>query len=293
VPERLAIVNTLDADMSALWPPVERAWPHLQWNEAAFKHGAFHHVAVLGDSAVVRVARGAGHASRTHSEHQNLRALEGVDLPFRIPLAMSEPFSGPSWSAQISSCIPGGHRSGLSWEQVRGPLEIILTGLREAASLGGELRTVRQWCGGQQWPDVVDRIIQPLDMAVKASARRAVKEVLEMEAGVETSLVHGDFGLHNIMWRGEQLSGVIDLDNACIGDPALDLAPLIGAFGSASVADIADREMIARARVHRASLPLQVAAAAQLIDDSKLKDFALSNFQMRLHAGTLQDPQQP
>ena len=114
-----------------------------------------------------------------------------------------------------------------------------------------------------------------------------------MEAGVETSLVHGDFGLHNIMWRGDQLSGVIDLDNACIGDPALDLAPLVGAFGSASVADIADREMIARARVHRASLPLQVAAAAQLIDDSKLKDFALSNFQMRLDAGTLQDPQQP
>jgi len=233
VPERLAVVNTLDPDTSALWPPVECAWPHLEWNEAVFKHGAFHHVAVLGASAVVRVARGAGHASRTHSEYQNLRTLGDVDLPFRIPLAMSEPFSGPSWSAQVSSCIPGERRSGISWEQARGPLELVLTGLREAASPRGQLRSVRQWCGGQQWPAIVDQIIQPLDKAAKTAARKAVEEVLDEETGVETSLVHGDFGLHNIMWCGDQLSGVIDLDNACIGDPALDLAPLIETFGSA------------------------------------------------------------
>jgi len=285
-------VNTLDADNSAVWPPVESAWPHLPWNEAAFKHGAFHHVAVFGTSAVVRVALGVGHAARTQSEHQNLRALESVDLPFPVPLALSEPYSGPLWSAQVNSCIPGEHRSGVSWEQARGPLELILSGLREAASPRGTLRPLRQWCGGPQWPAVVDRIIQPLDKAAKTAARRAVEEVLDAEAGVGTSLVHGDFGLHNIMWRGDQPSGVIDLDNACIGDPALDLAPLIGTFGSARVADIADRETIARAKIHRASLPLQVAAAAQLINDSKLKDFALANFQMRLHAGTLQDPHQ-
>ena len=227
--------------------------------------------------------------SERASEPQGIRK-RGSSFPG--PTGLVRTVSGPLWSAQVNSCIPGEHRSGVSWEQARGPLELILSGLREAASPRGTLRPLRQWCGGPQWPAVVDRIIQPLDKAAKTAARRAVEEVLDAEAGVGTSLVHGDFGLHNIMWRGDQPSGVIDLDNACIGDPALDLAPLIGTFGSARVADIADRETIARAKIHRASLPLQVAAAAQLINDSKLKDFALANFQMRLHAGTLQDPHQ-
>lgn len=291
-PERLAIVNTLDPVASSIWPAVERAWPNLHWNRVVFGHGAFHQVAVLGTSAVVRLSLGDGHGARARSEHQNLTTLEGMGLPFRIPTALSQPHSAPSWSAQVSSFVPGEHRSNLSWEETRGPLEFLLSGLREAARPPGALRSVRQWCGGLQWPAVVDRIIQPLDRAVRTAAGRVVSMVLEEEAGVETSLVHGDFGLHNILWKADQLSGVIDLDNACIGDPALDLAPLIGTFGSARVADIADRETIARARVHRASLPLQVAAAAELINDSKLKDFALSNFQKRLAAGTLHDPHQ-
>lgn len=285
-------MNTRYTDASSVWLAVEKAWPDLQWNAAAFGHGAFHQVAVLGTSAVVRLSRGAGHAARTQGEHRNLTALEGLHLPFRIPVALSQPLSARSWSAQLCSLVPGEHRADLAWEEARGPLDFLLSGLREAAIPGGALRPVRQWCGGQQWPVVVDRIIQPLGRAARTAATRTVTSVLAEEAGAEPSLVHGDFGLHNIMWKGAELSAVIDFDNACIGDPALDLAPLIGTFGSARVADIADTETIARARVHRASLPLQVAAAADLINDRKLRDFALSNFQTRFDAGTLQDPHQ-
>ncbi|WP_208748868.1 aminoglycoside phosphotransferase family protein [Arthrobacter sp. PM3] len=283
-------MNTLDPETSPAWPAVIRAWPHLPWDRAAFGHGAFHNVAVLGTSAVVRFSRGAGHVARAKGEYQNLKALEGAALPVRIPVALSRPVSGPSWSAQANSFVPGEHRTGLCWEEIREPLDLLLNGFRAAAASAGELRPVRQWCGGQQWPAVVDRIIQPLDRATRTAAGRVVANVLEAEAGVETALVHGDFGPHNILWRGDQLSGVIDLDNACIGDPALDLAPLIGSFGSARVADIANRDLRSRARTHRASLPLQVAAAAELVSDTKLRDFALGNFQERFEAGTLQDP---
>lgn len=80
-------------------------------------------------------------------------------------------------------------------------------------------------------------------------------------------------------------SGVIDLDNACLGDPAIDLAPLIGAFGSARIADIADKETLGKS-----SPGFTVAVVAELINDSKPRDFALSNFQKRFDAGALQDP---
>lgn len=31
-------------------------WPRLEWSKASYHHGALHHVAVLGKSAVIRVA---------------------------------------------------------------------------------------------------------------------------------------------------------------------------------------------------------------------------------------------
>jgi hypothetical protein len=83
---------------------------------------------------------------------------------------------------------------------------------------------------------------------------------------------------------------VIDLDHACYGDPAIDLAPLIGAYGSAQVADIAEPVEPDRAMRHRATLPPQVAAADSL-GRTDLRDHALTNFTTRLTAGTLHDPQ--
>jgi aminoglycoside phosphotransferase (APT) family kinase protein len=38
------------------------------------------------------------------------------------------------------------------------------------------------------------------------------------------ALVHGDFTPHNVMWKGDQLTAVIDWEGAHFGDPAEDLA---------------------------------------------------------------------
>ncbi len=106
-----------------------------------------------------------------------------------------------------------------------------------------------------------------------------------------TVLVHGDFGHHNVLWQGTDAVSLIDVDNACIGDPANDIAPLIGSYGARQVAQVASDELLHRGMAHRATLSLQVAAAAQLAGRHALRDHALSYFIRRNEAGTLYDPE--
>ncbi|MCZ2404727.1 aminoglycoside phosphotransferase family protein [Paenarthrobacter sp. Z7-10] len=185
----------------------------------------------------------------------------------------------------------GAHQLQRPWHHVRTTAERVLNGLWDCATPGpGALRPVRDWCGAARWPQLVAEITAPLDRAVAGAAERIVADVLSAEESGSKVLVHGDFGLQNFLWNGADFSGLIDLDNACIGDPAMDLAPLIGTFGTAAVADIAQGELLERAGIHRASLSLQVAAAAQLANDCKLRDFAVQNFTNRFNNGTLYDP---
>lgn len=125
---------------------------------------------------------------------------------------------------------------------------------------------------------------------MRRRADEAAARVLEVEQAVPPVVVHGDLGPHNILFSDDGSFGLIDFDNAGLGDPAIDIAWLIGVYGSAAVSDVADAETIQRAMVHRAALPLQVAAAAQLIGDSALRDHALRNFLVRAEAGTLYEP---
>jgi aminoglycoside phosphotransferase (APT) family kinase protein len=83
------------------------------------------------------------------------------------------------------------------------------------------------------------------------------------------------------------ISGLIDLDHAALGDPAIDVAPLLGQFGAVALADAVSPTLMRRAMLHRATLSLQVAAAADLCGDEALRNFALSNFNKRYAAGTL------
>lgn len=274
-----------------VWTSLESVWPDLGWHEAKFRSGAFHRVAVLGDSAVVRVAFGSGHAERTRTETANLAAFAAAVLPFRIPAVLREPFHGDGWSAQLNGFVPGEHRPLERWETVRAPLKLVLAALAVTVPpAGGVLRPVRQWCGAGDWPAVVAGITAGLAPREIRAATRVVAEVLAAEEPVPPAVVHGDFGLHNVLWIGSEISGLVDFDNACLGDPAMDLAPLVGAFGAAAVTDIADADLVARAQLHRASLSLQVAAAGHLAGDYELREFALGNFRDRFRRGTLYDP---
>jgi len=44
-------------------------------------------------------------------------------------------------------------------------------------------------------------------------------------------IIHTDFGPTNILYNDDLISGIIDFSDICIGDPALDIACLMGKFG--------------------------------------------------------------
>lgn len=284
-------MNALDFDSSSIWPAVQQAWPEFSWAAAEFKRGAFHNVAVLGTQAVIRIGFGEDHEIRTKNEFRNLAAISRMDLPFQTPRSLSDVCTTKSWSAVVSSFVAGEHHDNVEWADARGALSDVLNAFQTAPRpIAESFLPVRLWCGGANWPARVDEIIQPFNERERAAAKYVVRDVLECEAEVQPTLVHGDFGLHNVLWTKERITGVIDFDHATIGDPAIDVAPLIGQFGAAKLAQIYDSEMISRAKLHRASLALQVAAAADLINDAKLRNHALGNFQKRFRDGNLYDP---
>lgn len=47
----------------------------------------------------------------------------------------------------------------------------------------------------------------------------------------EAKFIHGDFGPSNILHIDNNISGILDFSEACIDDPAIDFAALIGKFG--------------------------------------------------------------
>jgi aminoglycoside phosphotransferase (APT) family kinase protein len=137
----------------------------------------------------------------------------------------------------------------------------------------------------------------PGRVPVRAAAADVVEEMLDAENGVPTAPVHGDLGMHNILWHESEdpsaelrISGLIDLDHAALADPAIDVAALLGQFGGAAVGSVVEPPTLRRAMLHRATLSLQVAASAELRRDYSLRDFALDNFTRRWDARTLYDP---
>jgi hypothetical protein len=236
-----------------------------------FSHGAFHHVALLGSTGVIRVSFAADHEAQIANQSAALLAVGSAGLKTRIPKLLGT-HTSRTWSAMACTVVDGAHETGRLWHEVRHDFAGMLDDLQGAHAPTG-LAAARSWCGGESWPDIVERITAGASCRVRSP-----------------SLVHGDFGPHNVLWNESDAPGLIDFDNACVADPAIDLAPLIGFYGAANVGEIVHADVLERAKIHRASLPLQVAAAAALGSDRKLQCHALSNFCRRLEAGSLHDP---
>jgi aminoglycoside phosphotransferase (APT) family kinase protein len=61
----------------------------------------------------------------------------------------------------------------------------------------------------------------------------------------ESVLLHGDFWPGNLLWQGDRLAAVIDWEDACFGDPLVDLGParleLLWAWGGTAKERFTDR----------------------------------------------------
>jgi Ser/Thr protein kinase RdoA (MazF antagonist) len=282
-------MSTLDRDASSAWPALRAVWPHLAWEHAVHRHGAFHHVAVLGSTGVVRVSSAVDHEARIARQAQALRVVGELGLGTRIPRLIGTA-SGGTWSAMACTFVSGDLDADRPWREVRGHVADMLDDLAAARVPASGLPPARAWCGGSSWPEIVERLTAGSDSRVRAAARSAVREVIGLGDAVPHSVVHGDLGPHNTVWDETGTPGLIDFDHACAADPAIDVAPLVGSYGAGQVAQVVTAEVLGRAKAHRATLPLQVAAAAALAGDARLRDHALANFTRRSGEGTLHDP---
>lgn len=265
------------------------AFPERDWGPAEHHHGAFHDVLVLPSEVALRVPTGADGAVRAAREVEVVRAAQQVQLGVAVPEALSGVVHRDGASGYLVGAVPGAPAPPAAWTGLKDAFAELLAGLASAPGLQG-LPPVRAWCGGERFPDVVARDLVPLLDEHAAAATQAVSALLDLPAPRRVGLVHGDFGAHNLLWSGGRASALIDWDHACSGDPAADVAPLVGAHGASAVAEIVDDEVLHRAMVHRATLPLQVAAAAHLAERWALRDHALGTFRRRSEEGTLSDP---
>jgi aminoglycoside phosphotransferase (APT) family kinase protein len=269
-------------------------WPDFDWSQAEVRVGAFHTVAVPPDGPVLRFTTGSHYRLRARREARTLQILTAVALPAPIPQVLAGPVDSDRWSATLITRVPGTETDDLNRasHQRTETYADLLTALQatETATLSS-LPAPRTWCGGTEWPDIVRSDLAPLlDQDARRQALTRVSELLEVEDPSASVLCHGDFGPHNILWHQDRAVGLIDLDHACLGDPAIDLAPLIGFHGLGAIRLIARPDTLRRAMFHRATLSLQVAAAAHLNGSGELRDHALRNFTSRNASGTLFDP---
>lgn len=266
------------------------AFPQHHWDEATSHHGAFHDVVLTTDGVALRIVIGEDASRRAHREVATWGAVQDVALGVVVPRVLSDVVAVGDRIGYLTSAAPGASDSSLEWSQVSGAL----TELRAAMSAAPSdllLPPPRQWCGGPRFPYVVEHhLASSLGPHLRA-ALEVVRALQELPAPKRPVLVHGDFGTHNVLWRQGRAVALIDWDHACVDDPAIDVAPLIGAYGAAAVCEVVPAGVVERGMVHRATLPLQVAAAAALAGRMDLRDHAVGNFIERLAAGTLHDPE--
>lgn len=255
--------------------------------ESSVAHGAFHEVLIAQDR-VARVLLGGDQMARAGREHANHAALPERIGDVHVPAVQSRVVTGAGFTGYLLTAVPGKSRD-VTWADAREPLTEVLDALHRTPAPQG-LAHPRAWCGGTQLAEIVESQFGDQLGQAHPDAVRLVR-ALDTLTSPRTVFVHGDFGPHNLLWQGSRVSGLIDFDHATAGDPAMDVAPLIGLFGARAVAEITERDTLERALWHRATLSLQVAAAAHTCDLLTLRDHALGNFRRRWAEGTLFDPE--
>jgi aminoglycoside phosphotransferase (APT) family kinase protein len=222
--------------------------PGQDLRSAALASGGSHHVLLFPGVAVVRIARNSTAVAALPRRTELLRRLAGTDLPFAVPVPLSEVVRAEGHTAVALSWLEGRPfprgEGGEPKELVR-----LLHALREVdcRDLQGLLGVPHEYAGGEYWAEIMEQDVVPrLPRARQPEARRRVQAALDLPT-VTASLVHGDLAGANLHWSGDgRLLGVLDWDLAQPFDPAVDAACLAW-HGWDKVAAAVDRRTLHRA----------------------------------------------
>ena len=265
---------------------LERHWPSLPWSGARSLHGAFHVVYLFEAEAVIRVRVGQQHEAGTRADYRATELLSDAGLD--CPRPLDSPLITSEWSATMTTYASGDLPTPSTWNSDRGWILSALDALQRTAHksphLAGALAPVRSWCGGTEWREIVEDMTKTEASAgLREPALRCVDAVLDTEQGVIPTLVHGDFGPHNLLLReGSSAPSIIDTDNAAWADSATDIAPLLSHYPAEDLSRDFPPLILQRAALIKRSLALQIAAAGEIAGDTELRDHALRNFARKI-----------
>jgi aminoglycoside phosphotransferase (APT) family kinase protein len=259
----------LDPVPEELFPVVAAVLPGQDLaNGAEFARGGFHDVVLLPGVAVIRVARNAATAAALPRRTELLRHLEGMALPFAVPVPLSDVVNVEGRTAVALSWIDGQPcprgEGGEPKELTR-----LLHALQEVDCQGLQdlLGAPHEYAGGPRWAEILEHEVIPrLPREWQSEARRRVRTALDLPA-VPPSLVHGDLAGFNLHWGTDgRLLGVLDWDLAQPFDPAVDAACLAW-HGWDKVAAAVSRPMLHRAWTWYLTFGLEQVSSAILNGD--------------------------
>jgi aminoglycoside phosphotransferase (APT) family kinase protein len=209
-----------------------------QWRDLPVRpvtsHGTVNALFRLGDEIVLRFplrpSLDAGLRDRLSTEQERARRLAAhVPVPVPEPLGLGEPgqgYPGP-WTAY--SWIPG---ETASRERIGDPGEFARDLAGFVSALHGMDTGGRTWDGrtrGGPLPRRDESVRRALDESARLTDTGRLARIwarcLEAPRDAADVWIHSDLMPGNLLVRDGRLAGVIDVEDVCVGDPAVDLMP--------------------------------------------------------------------
>jgi aminoglycoside phosphotransferase (APT) family kinase protein len=222
--------------------------------------GSAHVVVNVGHIISVRIAKNATVCEQVERRTEVLRRLPRFS--FATPRPVTGVVAANGYTGVGLTWLPGvPHPPGHGDPAV---LHRVLTELAEVDASGFAPyldRPGQHWGGHRRRHVLLDEVIPRLLPRNQGAAQRCVAELAALPT-VTPSLVHGDLMGHNMLWDGEELTGIIDWDHACLYDPAHDAASLGLWYGWDALRGAVSEPVYERARLHARTFPLQAVAYA-------------------------------
>ncbi|HEX7307253.1 phosphotransferase [Lentzea sp.] len=228
---------------------------------AQLARGTFNDAVVLPGRWVARFPR-----TDLADARRRTRALDRIGrlgLPFAVPEVLDDRLDLPLGEAHVVlSYLSGEQAETASDEAVREVLDA-LAAVEVDDGLGALLDEPLRHAGGAGAAETITELVFPL---LTADEREQASQVLARFAAlpVVRGFAHGDLAPVNLRWHHGKITGVLDWDFACAGDPALDAAAF-ASYGWPLVERVRP-EQYGRALTHAAMFPLTGAVSAVLRD---------------------------
>lgn len=271
---------------------VRRACPEVDLEGVGLHSGQFHDVLIARDR-VFRFPKTAAAAAELPGRVAVLTAVDALDLGVDVPVPLSEVQEGGPHGFLVLSRLHGTplERADATLPDV---IDVVAAEfarvLRAMAAADVEkLRLAVPVADAGRWGGFAGRVRATLFPLMSEDGRaRAERELAAAVAmdHVVTGLVHGDLGGENVLWQQVEelprLTGIVDWDEAKVGDPAEDLAAVGASYGpellERVVALLGVGDPWPRIRAYQGTFALQQALAGAEDGDEEELDDGLTDY---------------